>query len=41
MTITKSITHEKRGNTVTLDEEFDSTLEQKGLSKHISLNKER
>ena len=39
--ITKLITHEKSGNTVTLAEEFYSMLEQEGLTKHISLYKER
>ena len=39
--ITKLITHEKNGNTVTLAEEFDRMLEQEGLTKHISLYKGR
>ena len=39
--ITKLITHKKSGNTVTLAEEFYSMLEQEGLTKHISLYKER
>ena len=39
--ITKLITHEKSGNTVTLAEKSDRMLEQEGLTKHISLHKER
>ena len=35
--ITRLITHEKSGSTVTLAEEFDRMLEQEGLTKHISL----
>ena len=39
--ITKLITHEKSGNTVTLAEEFDRMLKQEGLTKCISFYKER
>ena len=39
--ITKLISHEKSNNTVTLADEFDRMLEQEGLTKLISLYKER
>ena len=39
--ITKLMTHEKSGNTVTLAEEFDRKLEQEGLTRYICLYKER
>ena len=39
--ITELISHEKSNNTVTLADEFDRMLEQEGLTKLISLYKER